>query len=178
MTKTAFQEYIKPIVVLVVICLVVSALLALTNALTAPVIEKNAQEEARRIRQSVLPDSKDFEEIDCDTEALDIDSAYRETNGKGYVVTSSHVGYGGGEVTVTVGIDNDGKVVGISADVSSQTKGIGSRAGERSYLNKYMGISGTAEGVDTIATATRSSSAVRQSVTAALNAFNTIKGGN
>ena len=178
MSKETFNEYIKPFVVLVCICLVVSFLLAFTNSVTAPIIAENARLEAIRTRQKVLPGSLDFEEIDCDTQALDIDSAYRETNGMGYVITSSHVGYGGGEVTVTVGIDNDGKVVGISADVSSQTKGIGSKAGESSYLDKYMGISGSADGVDTIATATRSSTAVRQSVTAALNAFNTIKGGN
>ncbi len=178
MTKEKFNEYIKPFVVLVGICVVVAFLLAFTNSVTAPKIAENKRIEAEQTRRAVLPGSVDFEEVACDTAALDIDSAYRETAGAGYVVTSTHVGYGGGEVVVTVGIDNDGKVVGISADVSSQTSGIGSKAGEESYLDKYMGLSGSADSVDTISNATRSSTAVRTSVSAALNAFGTIKGAN
>lgn len=176
MTRENFNESLKPVLVLVVVCLVASFLLAFTNDLTASVIEHNELIEAERTRQEVLPGSVEFEEIVCDTAALDIDSAYRETSGAGYVITSTHVGYGGGEVVVTVGLDNEGKVVGISANVSSQTSGIGSRAGERSYLDEYMGLSGSAEGVDIITNATRSSSAVKAGVNAALNAFNTIKG--
>lgn len=178
MSKQAFDEYIKPFLVLVVICLAVSFLLAFTNSVTEPIITENKRLEAIRTRQAVLPGSVDFEEIDCDTAALDIDGAYRETAGAGFVITSTHVGYGGGEVIVTVGLDNDGRVVGISVDVSSQTSGIGSKAGERSYLDNFMGLAGSADGVDTIANATRSSTAVKQSVNAALNAFDTIKGAN
>ncbi|MGM9522332.1 MAG: FMN-binding protein [Oscillospiraceae bacterium] len=174
MTKEKFNEYIKPFVVLVVICLVVAFLLAFTNSKTAPIIEENARIEAERIRSEVLPGASGFEPVECDTDALGIDSAYRETNGLGYVITASYKGYGG-DVTVTVGIDNDGYVVGMNANVSTETTGVGSKAGQSDYTDRFIGISGSADGIDTISNATYSSTAVKTGVSAALSAFDAIK---
>ncbi len=175
MTKEKFEEYIKPFVVLVGICLVVAFLLAFTNSKTAPVIERNAQIEAEQTRQLVLEGSEGFEEVECDTETLGIVSAYRETSGKGYVISASATGYGG-DVVVTVGIDNDGTIVGMQVNVSTETTGIGSKAGEDDYVQNFIGRSGSVDDVDTITNATYSSTAVKTAVNAALNAFEAIKG--
>lgn len=169
-----FQEMIKPLLVLVIICLVVSALLGFTNSVTAPIVEENERIKAEETRQSVLAGSQSFTEIDCDTEALSITSAYKEDSGKGYVITAGRKGYGG-EVVVTVGIDGSGKVVGLSANVSTETSGVGSKAGLPAYTDKYVGLSGSANGVDTISGATYSSTAVRNGVSAALAAYDAIK---
>ena len=169
MNKESFNEYIKPFLVLVVICLVVSFLLAYTNSVTEPIITKNAILEAERTRQEVLPGSTTFTELGVD--GLEgVESAYRDDGGAGYVATAGYKGYGG-IVTVTVGLDNDGKIVGISANVSSETPNVGTKAGQESYLQNYIGLSGTAAGVDTITNATYSSTAVRTGVTAILEAF-------
>ncbi len=176
MSKETFNEYIKPFVVLVCICLVVSFLLAFTNSKTAPVVAENERIEAERTRQAVLPGSASFTELDVS--AIDgVETAFRETSGAGYVVTAGYKGYGG-IVTVTVGLDNDGKVVGISANVSSETKGIGSKAGQESYLSNYKDLvnAAAAEQVDTISNATYSSTAVRNGVSSILRNFESIKG--
>ena len=173
-TKTnAFNEYIKPALVLVVICLVVAFLLAFTNSKTAPVVEENERIEAERTRQEVLPGSSAFTELDV-SGIQGVETAFRDDGGAGYVATAGYKGYGG-TVTVTVGLDNDGKVVGLSANVSSETPNVGTRAGQESYLQNYIGLSGTAAGVDTITNATYSSTAVRTGVTAILTAFESIK---
>ena len=104
-----FQEMIKPLLVLVIICLVVSALLGFTHSVTAPIVEENERIAAEATRKAVLAGAESFTEIDCDTEALGIKSAYKEDSGKGYVITAGRKGYGG-EVVVTVGIDGNGKV--------------------------------------------------------------------
>ena len=39
--QSAFKELVLPVIVLVVICLVCSALLAVLNDITAPIIEEN-----------------------------------------------------------------------------------------------------------------------------------------
>lgn len=174
MTKSVFSEYIKPIVVLVVICLVVSFLLAFTNSKTAPIVAENERIEAERTRQEVLPGSSTFTELDV-SGISGVDSAFRDDGGAGYVVTAGYKGYGG-TVTVTVGLDNEGKVVGISANVSSETPNVGTKAGLISYLDRYMGLTGTAENVDTISNATYSSTAVRTGVTSILKGFDSIKG--
>jgi electron transport complex protein RnfG len=174
MKNEVFKEYIKPFVVLVCICLVASFLLSYTNGVTAPIIEENDKIAAENTRSEVMPGATGFTEVECDTESLDVDSVYKENSGLGYVIASSHKGYGG-LVTVTVGIDNDGCIVGIKANVSTETTGVGSKAGTTAYLSKYMGISGSAADIDTISNATYSSSAVKNGVNAALNAFDAIK---
>ena len=174
MTKEQFNEYIKPFVVLVCICLVVSFLLAFTNSRTEPIIEENARIEAERTRREVLAGAEDFTQLLVDADALGIRSAYRENAGLGYVVTAAYKGYGG-EVVVTVGLNNDGEIVGLSANVGTETTGIGSRAGQSDYTGRFIGLTGSADGVDTISGATYSSSAVRFGVNAALAAFDTIK---
>ena len=169
-----FQEMIKPLLVLLVICLVVSALLGFTHSVTAPIVEENERIAAEQTRKAVLAGAESFTEIDCDTEALGITSAYKEDSGKGYVITAGRKGYGG-EVVVTVGIDGSGKVVGLSANVSTETSGVGSKAGLPAYTDKYIGLSGSADGVDTISGASYSSRAVRDGVNAALAAYDAIK---
>ncbi len=176
-TKTnAFNEYIKPALVLVVICLVVSFLLAFTHSVTDPIVKENERAEAERTRQEVLPGSTTFTELDV-SGIEGIETAFRDDGGAGYVATAGYKGYGG-TVVVTVGLDNDGKVVGISANVGSETPNVGTKAGQESYLANYIGLSGTAENVDTITNATYSSTAVRTGVTAILKAFDSIKGAN
>lgn len=174
MKGKTFQEMIKPLLVLVAICLVVSALLGFTNSVTAPIVEENERIKAEETRQSVLAGAEGFTEIACDAEALGIDSAYKEDSGKGYVITASRKGYGGA-VVVTVGIDAGGKVVGLNANVSTETSGVGSKAGLPAYTDKYIGLSGNADGVDKISGATYSSTAVRNGVNAALAAYDAIK---
>ena len=174
MKGNTFQEMIKPLLVLVVICLVVSALLGFTNSVTAPIVEENERIAAEQTRKAVLAGAESFTEIECDAEALGITSAYKEDSGKGYVITAGRKGYGG-QVVVTVGIDGSGKVVGLSANVSTETSGVGSKAGLPAYTDKYIGLSGSADGVDTISGATYSSTAVRNGVSAALAAYDAIK---
>lgn len=174
MKNNTFNDMIKPLIVLVCICLVVAALLGLTNKITAPIIEENTRIAAEQTRASVLEGSTSFSEIACDTEALGITGAYKEDSGLGYVITSANKGYGG-IVTVTVGLDANGTIVGISADVSTETSGVGSKAGLPSYTDKYLGLSGNCDNVDTISRATYSSTAVKTGVNAALAAFNAIK---
>ena len=113
---------------------------------------------------------------ECDTEALGVTGVYKEATGLGMVITASNKGYGG-NVTVTVGLDAEGNIVGIQADVSTETSGIGSKAGNEDYLNTYIGISGSADDVDTITGATYSSTAVKKGVQSVLAAYDALNGG-
>jgi len=176
MKKNSFMDdFFKPVAVLLAICVVVAGLLGIVNSLTAPVIEVNALKKAEETRKAVLPGAEGFSEVECDTDALGITGFYEEKSGKGYVVTAAYKGYGG-PVTVTVGLDASGSVIGLSADVSSETSGVGTKAGKEDFLNRFMGLSGSAETVDTISNATYSSTAVRTGVDAALKAFKAVKG--
>ena len=83
-----FSEIVKPFLVLVIICVAAGGILAATNNATAPIIEENARLAAEQTRKEVLPEATEFEEIQCKDE-WDIDSAYRDLGGAGYVFTAS-----------------------------------------------------------------------------------------
>ena len=174
MKSSVYNDMIKPIIVLLIICLVVSALLGFTNSVTAPLIAENNRKAAEQTRKAVLEGAETFTEIPCDTAALGITGAFKEDSGKGYVITAANKGYGG-SVVVTVGLNADGEIVGLSANVSTETSGVGTKAGEAAYIDKYIGLSGSCDQVDTISGATYSSSAVKAGVNAALAAFDQIK---
>ena len=62
--SNTFENIVKPILVLTVICIVVSGLLALTNMVTAPVIARNAQRKADAGRIALLPAADAFQQIE------------------------------------------------------------------------------------------------------------------
>ena len=174
MKSSVFHDMVKPVLVLTVICLVAAALLSAVNGKTAVVIEENARIKADQTRKEVLPGSTAFTEVPCDLAALDITGAYKDDSGLGYVITSAHKGYGG-QVTVTVGISPEGKIVGMNVDVPAETTGVGSKAGAEAYVSCFIGLSGNSSSVDTITGATYSSTAVKAGVDAALAAFEAIR---
>ena len=57
------QGIIKAVVVLVVICIVTSAALAIVNSFTAPVSKANAEARETTARQELVPDAVSFEQV-------------------------------------------------------------------------------------------------------------------
>lgn len=90
------------------------------------------------------------------------------------VFTASAAGFGG-DVTATVTIDADGKIVSVAVDVSKETEGLGSRAGEAAYTDSWVGL-GAGEAPDAISGATVTSNAVKAAVDAAFAAYEAAKG--
>ena len=166
-----WTEMLRPVVVLVVICLVASALLGFTNAKTAPVIKANEDAAAAETRRGVLPDAEGFNElpVSADLAEKGVTGIFESTNGVGCVVTAARKGYGG-DVVVTVGFDAEGKIIRVDANVSTETQGVGSKVGERNILDRFNGLTGSADDVVLRSGATYTSRAVRESVNAAFAA--------
>lgn len=173
MKKNAVTDLIKPVVVLTIICLVAAAALGLVNAATEPIITERKAAAALAQRQAFFPDAAAFTEVSCDLEG--VVSVFAADCG-GYVITVDSGGYNG-NVPVTVGVDADGVVVAASADTSGETANKGTVASEPEYLSRFVGLTGNADGVDTIAGATISTRAVRNGVTLALKAYEAVKEG-
>ena len=83
--NTFWTEMARPVVVLVIICLVASALLGFTNAKTAPVIEENIRIEAEKTRKAVLPAASEFAELEVSGEqaANGVTGIFEGDNGTG-----------------------------------------------------------------------------------------------
>lgn len=157
---------VKSVVVLTVICVVVSALLSVTNFFTAPVIEANKAAAAQASLKVVMPDAAGFEEIALGADApATVLNLYKETSGLGYVVilsTSSQ--YSSDNMGITVAIGNEGTITGITLTSYYESKDFGA-----DYPQTYVGADSALNGVDTFAGVTYSSTALKNAITDAFN---------
>lgn len=109
----------KPTIVLGVICLVSALLLALVNVITGPIIAANQNAAANEALLEVLPDGKNFEEIELgDKYPKAITKGYKADGG--YVFQATVTGKSSGLV-IMCGINSDGKVVGTKVIAEQET---------------------------------------------------------
>lgn len=184
-----FKEYVAPILVLVCICLVVTAALAATFGIADPIIQENTKKAADEARVELLADADAFTAYDGELAVLEADKVYvtecyTADNGAGMVVTVSTKSFGGA-LTEMIGIDAEGKITGVKVTGHADTPGLGTKAHDADYLAQYVDVtslSSTTAKDDTIINhvsgATISSNAVHYGVYAALEQFKIVGGAN
>ena len=160
---------------LFLIAAIVAACLAGVNSITKPVIDELNYQKTQEAVQAVLPGGGD--EVDFTDSTGLISVVYKGE--AGYAVQVAPVGFDSA-ITMMVGIDFDGNVLGISVIDHSETAGLGAvaaattSAGE-AFRGQFVGMSGsvsvTKDGgaVEAITGATITSRAICVGVNAALD---------
>ena len=169
------NQFLRPVVVLVSICLVISAALALTNSLTAPIIEAAAQDAATEAQREMLPDASGFTLIESADLPDGVTEMYRADGGAGYVATVSAKGYAG-DIDIICGIDGEGNIVKTKTLSHSETSGVGSKITEPEFMEQFVGKGEGLDGVEAISGATVSSEAYIGAIRSALAAYKTVEG--
>lgn len=138
------KEIIVPTVSLFAICLAVALLLAFTDKITAPKIEKLAKETENKTMAQVLPAARDFSDEKKIVIGGDEYSYYegKTDNEKIGIVVKTHAKSYNGELEAMVGINADGKISAVSITAIEDTAGLGMRAKEQSFLDQFKGKSG------------------------------------
>jgi len=173
--KKSFNEIIKPVLVLVCICLVVTALLAYINSVTSPIISKAEQEKTEQAMTEVLADADGFEKPEIENLPDRVTEVYTATNGAGYVFMLTTKGYGG-DMKLICGMKSDGTIEECKTLSHAETSGLGSKTAEDPYRNQYCGKSADTLGeVDAITGATISSTAYKNAIEDAFKAYDMIK---
>ena len=162
---------------LLLICAVTAGLLAGVNAITAPIIAELNAAATQEAISAVLPGGFDSEITDYADASGIVSKVYQGE--AGYAL---EVGPGGFDSTITmmVGIDNEGKVLGISIVNHTETAGLGAVADADTpkgiaFREQFIGTSGsvsvTKDGgtLDAITGATITSRAICVGVNAALD---------
>ncbi|MDD5884165.1 MAG: RnfABCDGE type electron transport complex subunit G [Candidatus Faecousia sp.] len=163
-------------ITLLLITAVVAAALAAVNSVTAPKIQAINEQKTQTAIEAVLPGGG--EEIAFTDDTGLVSTVYKGQSGYAVEVTPS--GFNG-TVTMMVGVDNAGKVLGISVVNHTETAGLGAEAASQgaagtAFRSQFAGMSGsvsvTKDGgqVDALTGATITSRAVCTGVNAALNA--------
>ena len=175
-----WENFLKPVVVLVVICIVASAALAGTNQLTAPIIKAQEEAAANAAYLEVLPEADGFEES-TDFQSSNVTKALKATNGAGWVIQAYGKGFGG-DVPVVVAFDSEGTILKVKFMENSETAGFGQKLADpadadgQKLAESFVGKSGTLEAgdVDMISGVTVSSKAALSAVNSAVNCFNEV----
>lgn len=133
----------KPILLPVVTILVVAViLLAASFGLNGTAAQK-AQEDHLWLMQTLLPDSTEFTLEPYAGDDANIRSVHKADNG--FVIETVTYGYAG-EITMFVGVNNEGKVTGLVVRDMSETFGLGREAlTDHVFLSQFLNSSGSFE---------------------------------
>ena len=170
-------QMMKCVAVLGAICLVIAALLATVNYITAPIIADQAKRAQEKAIRAVLPDATEIVKVDLTDEVpSSVKEIYRDAGGSGYAFVIHAAGYGGAAspIIATVGIDMTRSIIKISVtDVSGETPGVGDKVQNSNFLDAFVGRD-SVEGIATISGASISSEGFIAGVADAFTAFNAV----
>ena len=175
-TESTVMYVLRLTVTLLLITAVVAAALAGVNSITAPKIADLKAAKTQQAIETVLPGGYEAEIVDYNDATGLVSKVYSGVNGFAYEVTP-----GGFDNTITmmVGVDLQGNVLGISVVSHTETAGLGAvaaaatSAGE-AFRGQFVGKSGSVSvskdggEIDAITGATITSRAVCAGVNAAL----------
>jgi len=168
------KDIIKLSVFLTIACAIAAAALSITYVTTSEriAVQKKAEVNSA-ISNDCLPGCINIKEVKDHYEGFD-------KNGKkiGYAFRVSPQGYGGA-IDMAVGIDIQGRVLGIKIISMKETPGLGSKASEPSFLAQFTGKTSISplkakKDIDAITGATITSQAVSNGVREALKRFRQI----
>jgi len=183
--------YIRLGLPVLLVCIVSAAGLAMTYSVTKGPIEAQAREAEQKSLTAVMPDAKTFEKVEdaallakatAAAGDVTVDGLFRGLDASGATVGAGLLvgsrGYGG-PIRMAVGVDRNGKVVGVTIVSMNETPGLGSKVvSDKTFLPRFTGLGSADEArkVDTITGATKSSRGVRKGVEAALAVFEAVGG--
>ena len=182
--KISPKAILIPTLSLFLICAVVTALLAVTNSVTAEKIAANEAQSKQESMRKVLPDATDFTPVFEDSADYEIYLAScavddATTASIGFAISTAASGYGG-QVKVMTGFDLAGSIVGVDVFYNDdETPGLGKNTSNQAFTDQYKGLTagedaaaGNGQIVDAVTSATISSRAVTAAVNEACAIYN------
>ena len=142
--KKKLNQGLWPILILTVICMISTALLALTSEVTRDA--RAAQEEAAQMasKQKLFPEAEKFEAREDLLRPEDADKILslekvmnKDGSESGWLLLSQSRGYGG-QVPVYVALDADGAVSGLDLPANDETPGLGQRVHEEAFYSQFV----------------------------------------
>ena len=186
-SNNIYKDIIKPVCVLLAICVIIPLALSLTNKVTADKIAELEEKNSRETMANLIEADEFTEnELEDGGESFTYYIAVKDGETVGFIFKTAEKGYGG-DVSVMTAVNPDGTVKSVAIlDVSNETPGLGQNAAKESfysqYANKKSGISLLKNGADTaknevnaVTGATITSTAVNKAVNTALEQFESVK---
>lgn len=178
-SRPSALETVRPVVVLVAICMLAGALLGVVHYVTDPVAQANADRKAQETYAQLVPQAASFEPVDCTVEGCTAALEARDASGAviAHVIVAQSKGYGG-QVPIAVAFGTDGTVISITTMANDETPGLGTKIANDSYIGQYVGLAAesiTADDIDLISGATISSKAALSAFNIAVTAYEEVR---
>jgi len=171
------KDFIMPIVVLSMVCIVVTGVLAIGHSFTQPIIAAAAEERARLAMRVIIPEADGFEPLGLHGLPGAINSAYGTTNNVGYIFVVTTSGFGGA-IRVICGIAPDGRVIRTAVLSHSETPTFAAPVFAESHVSQFWGRDRYGiEDIAAVSGSTVTAVAFRNAVRYALHAFEQVSGG-
>jgi electron transport complex protein RnfG len=176
------KEALSKIIPLFVVCLIASAGLAFTYSATHEKILLEQQREQREAAAKAIPQATEFERLKNLNEAKqkfeELDLVLKATkDGKliGYAIQVLPRGFGG-PIRLMVGVDTEGKVIGLQVVEHLETPGLGGEIEEETFRGQFKGKTSedalkVGEDIEAITGATISSRGVAEGVKTAVMVY-------
>lgn len=134
-----WDDILKPVVVLLAICIVIPLALSVTNAVTEDKIKALEVQKSNETMVGLM-DADGFEARHFgETDSFIYHKAIKDNNTVGYIFTTKAKGYGG-DVSVMTAINVDGTVKSVAIlDVSNETPGLGQNAAKEGFYSQFAG---------------------------------------
>lgn len=133
------KDILKPIAALVLAAVVLFAVSAGVQGMA----RRNAQQAHLELLKTLLPGSETFTVEPYAGEDANIRSVHKGENG--FVIETATYGYAG-EITMLIGVSNDGKVTGLVVREAHETNGLGNNAlTDHEFLAQFLNSAGTFE---------------------------------
>lgn len=133
----------KPILLPILTILLAAVILLAASFGLNGIAAANAQEDHIWLMQTLLPGSSEFKLEPYSGEDANIRSVHKAENG--FVIETVTYGYAG-DITMYIGVDNDGKVTGLVVRDLSETFGLGAEAlTDVDFLSQFLNSSGSFE---------------------------------
>lgn len=180
-TGEKMKRMLPTLAKVLLICVVSAALVLAAHLLTKGRIAANAESATRDAIVSIFGSESIEYKVREDSPASvsAIYEVYEEGALIGHAVLVSPQGFGG-PISLMVGSEGEGRVVGALVMSHSETPRYGAKACEEGFLSQFSGMSEAPElgkNVDAVSGATISSEAVTSGVNTALDALREILGG-
>lgn len=189
---------IKDAIILFVITLIAGSALGYSYGITKGPIEKAEEDAKQQAYQSVYKDAEQFSNDDSiDKKVKDSEKFFKDNDisgakieevavaqdasgeSIGYVISFAATEGYGGEISLSMGMTNEGEITGFEVLKASETPGLGMKCKEDAFKNQFAGINAdsieyTKDGakadneIDAISGATITTKAVTKGVNAAI----------
>ena len=162
------NDFVMPVLVLALVCLVMSGALAVGNGITRPIIESAAADRSEKAMKDIIPQADAFIRIEGRGFPKTITEAYKTGNDTGYIFKISTLGYDG-YIDIICGIGPDGKIIKSITLAHTETKGLGTAVIDRE--GQYAGKGADLDGISAVSGATITSDAYLRGIRDAFAAY-------